>query len=136
MNDTQHEPENRYLPFSLHFQDKDPMKGDRLHSLPCFEEGRSCEGVHVLCGVSNTGKLYVCFSRWGKFLLQISERHLLRSTYFQSNMTIADTSSSNTKLFIWDKVFKNGSSKICTLTGHTTSNFSKAVFCKFYLVHC
>ena len=78
----------------------------------------------------------MCFSRWGKFLLQISERHLLRRTYFQSNMTIADTSSSNTKLFIWDKVFKNGSSKICTLTGHTTSNFSKAVFCKFYLVHC
>ena len=50
--------------------------------------------------------------------------------------------------YIWDKVFKDGPSKICrrqTLTNlkeyglleaeHTTSNLSKAVFHKFHLVH-
>ena len=48
---------------------------------------------------------------------------------------------------IWDKVFKNGPNEICRrqplknlmclvcLADHITSNFLKAVFHKFHLVH-
>ena len=49
---------------------------------------------------------------------------------------------------VWDKVFKNGPSKICgkqplknlkeyglLKADHTLSNFLKAVFHKFYLLH-
>ena len=43
--------------------------------------------------------------------------------------------------FLWDKVLKNGPDKICgrqplkKLKGYITSNFLKAVFHKFHLVH-
>ena len=46
-----------------------------------------------------------------------------------------------TSHMIWGKVFKNGPSEICgrqplkNLKELTHSNFSKAVFHKFYLVH-
>ena len=36
---------------------------------------------------------------------------------------------------IRDKVLRNGPSKICLETDYITSNFLKAVFHKFYLVH-
>ena len=39
---------------------------------------------------------------------------------------------------IWDKVFKSGPSKMCgrqPLADYTPSNFLKAVFHKFHLVH-
>ena len=61
---------------------------------------------------------------------------------------MSDGRCSNKVIDIWDKVFKNGTSKICgreplkNLMGyglpkadHTPSDFLKAVFQKFYLVH-